>query len=325
MKNLKRLMGVVTIFAMLFTSCSKEDESPNGLEDQKATLSFATILNDMMSNKASAKQMVGEIPACSDDSPAFVEVVLSQDGTQVVGTTDAPLRVNVNPTPGDYDEDGVAEYFTEESASLELEAGNYTLEYFVVLNAAEEVIWVAPALGADLAGFVTNTLPLNINLGTGVKKYVDVEVLCFDDRLVNAYGYLFFDIEQREAFEYCFFANYCDPNGRHYPGRISVDVWVVDEDGDRDYIYEDVINDAGYHGDDIYAEPVCLVLPNLSEYADAEEYIFYEVTLISWPRAYGTVGRNFHVESGALSRNEVLANYSGDDRVEYDHIRFGCD
>lgn len=290
------------------------------------TLTFGAFLNDLVQNKAALKQAITSLPECSDDVPAFVEIVLTQDDNAVVGSTADPLRVSVNPNPQDYDEDGQAEYFTDESASLELEPGTYTLEYFTVLNSDGEVIWVAPiddGTGSGFAAFVDTPLPIDIALGAGVKKYVDVEVLCFDDRDVNEYGYLFFDIEQNEAFEFCFFANFCPPSGRHFPAAISVDIWIG-EDATGTPIWSNRTNETGTNDDgDLFARPICVALPDLPEFGDDEDYFYYEVTLQDWEGAYGDVDQL--VESGTLSRNDIIANFDGEDNVDYEHIRFGCD
>src|SRR5690606_36867399 len=113
----------------------------------------------------------------------------------------------------------------EEDEALELTPGNYTLNHFSVYDADGYLLWLAPRGGA-LAAFVDNSLPLNIELGAGVKKYVDVSVLCYDDRDVNLYGYQFFELDINEAFEFCFFTNYCTPEGRHYPARYAVDISI---------------------------------------------------------------------------------------------------
>src|SRR5690606_29672748 len=208
------------ICTLLFSSCSKEEDSidPNA---ETATLSFATVLNDMMNKNAALKQQL-DIPECSEATPAFVEVVLT--GPENVGSMQDPLIVSVNPNPGDYDGDSEAEYFTEESTDLELVPGTYTLQWFVVYDGhpdddSSNRLWIAPRADGDMANFVDTPLPQSFNVGAGVKKYVDVEVLCFDDRLVNEYGYLFFDIETNQAIEFCIFGNFCPPSGRHFPAQ----------------------------------------------------------------------------------------------------------
>ncbi|MGM0934965.1 MAG: hypothetical protein ACQEWD_16165 [Bacteroidota bacterium] len=313
MKNFKYYFSAIAIFAMLFTSCSTDDESSVIENQEQATLSFASALNDLMDN--ATKQSVGDlIPLCSDDAPAYVHVVLT--GEENVGEMGDPLMIPVNETP--IEEDGEMVYFTEESADLELTPGDYQLTYFAVFSEDDVLIWIAPTLGGELADFVDTPLPLDISLGAGVKKYVDVEVLCFDDRLVNEYGYLFFDIIGKEAFEYCFFVNYCDDDGRHYPGYYEVTITL----DDGTVLYDGVTNTVSTEGEDPSAEPLCFALPNIASYGDDVEYIHYEVTLLDWDGVYGTVGD--YTESGSLSRNDIEANFDGDDNVDYEHIRFNC-
>lgn len=323
MKHFKNYFMLLAVCGLLFTSCSKEDD-PSQTDGDKAVLSFGAILNDLVDNKSAFKQAVGDIPACSADVPAFVEIVLTTPaGGSVVGTLANPFRVNVNPEAGDYDGDGVDEYFTDESTSLELDPGTYTLQYFTVHNAAGNVIWAAPISGGSMSNFVTQSLPFNFNLGAGVKKYVDVEVLCFEDRLVNEYGYLFFDIETTAAFEYCFFANFCPPSGRHYTAAYSVDVWLGTNNTGTP-LYSGETNTTGVNGQgNFYADPLCLILPNLPQFEDNEDYLYYEVTLMDWTDAYGDVEQMVH--SGTLSRNDVTDNFGPNNTVDYQHLRFGCD
>ncbi len=314
MKNFNKYMGAIAIIAMLFTSCSKE-ETDVLQDDATATLSFETVLNDLVNN--SRQQADLGIPACGDDEPAYVHVVLT--GDENVGTMETPLVVNVHPTP--IEENGEDVWFTQESADLELTPGDYVLTYFAVYNSDDEMIWIAPKLGGDLADFVDNPLPIDISLGAGVKKYVDVEVLCFDDRMVNEYGYLFFDIIEKEAFEYCFFANYCDDDGRHYPARFSVDIWL--EDGTE--LYSGMVNNVDLNGEDPSASPICFALPDLSSYDDDEKYIHYSLTLLDFEGVYDAPEMMDPIE-GSLSRNDIWANLNDDgETVEYFHARFGCD
>ncbi|MGY5850517.1 hypothetical protein [Salegentibacter sp. F14] len=312
MKNFNKYMGAIAIIAMLFTSCSKEETDV--LQDEaKATLSFGTVLNDLVNSNR--QQVDLGIPGCVDDEPAYVEVVLT--GDENVGTMEEPLVVNVNPTP--IQEDGEDVWFTEESADLELTPGDYVLTYFAVFNEGGDRIWLAPTTGGDLDDFVDSPLPLDISLGAGVKKYVDVEVLCFDDRMVNQYGYLFFDIIGKEAFEFCFFANYCDDDGRHFPARFSVDIWL--EDGTE--LYTGMINEVDLTGEDPSAKPICFALPNIASYGDDEDYIYYSLTLEDFDGVYEAP--EMDPIEGSLSRNDIWANLNDDgETVEYHHARFNC-
>ncbi|MDX1760584.1 MAG: thrombospondin type 3 repeat-containing protein [Christiangramia sp.] len=309
MKKIKIYLSFIAIFALLFTSCSK-DEGSNATDSDKATLSFGAIVADLAAKSTEKQSAIEGMPVCSDDAPAYVEIVLMQGDNEVVGTAADPYRVDLV----------AGQVFTEEDEALELTPGNYSLNHFSVYDADGDLLWLAPRGGA-LAAFVDNSLPLAIELGAGVKKYVDVSVLCYDDRDVNLYGYQFFELDINEAFEFCFFANYCTPEGRHFPARYSVDISI-----DGNTIYEDVVNTTGRNDDgDLFAEALCFALPNLEDYEDNEEYIDYTLTLLDWTEdedAYGDVEQM--VITGSLSRAEIMANFDGDDNVEYEHFRFGC-
>ena len=305
MKRFNLYLACLAVFALFFTSCSKDEAVQESSE--KASLSFGAIVQDLAA-KSSAKQAdVADLPECTDDIPAYVEIVLMQGGTPVVGTLDDPYQVDLV--------DG--QLFTEEDPLLELDPGNYSLEHFSVYNSDGDLIWLAPK-GGMLADWVDSPLPLAISLGAGVKKYVDVSVLCYDDRNVNQYGYLFFELDTYKAFKFCFFANYCTPEGRHYPARYSVDISI-----DGEPVYTGEMNTVDFYDDgQPYAEPLCLALPDLAEYADDVEYIDYSITLLDWENVYDAA--EMAPITGSLSRNEVEANFDGEDNVDYMHVRFGC-
>ncbi|MGY5850518.1 hypothetical protein [Salegentibacter sp. F14] len=314
MKNFKLFLGGFAIFAMLFTSCSKEETPVIDNGSEKAVLSFGTLLNDLVTT--SRQQADLGIPTCVDDTPAYVEVILT--GDQNIGTEEDPLVIDVNPTP--IQEDGQDVWFTQESGDLELTPGSYTLTYFAVFNEGGDMIWLAPTTDGDLADFVDNALPLDINLGAGVKKYVDVEVLCFDDRMVNEYGYLFFDIIGKQAIEFCIFGNFCPPSGRHYPAAFSVDVWVW-EDGEKGtQLYDDLGNSVELNGDGDWAgTPLCMALPDTS----GDDEYYYEITLLS-SDAYGNVEEEI-IRVGSISDQEVKSFFDGEDNLDYWHFREGCE
>ena len=313
MKKFNFYLSFLAVFALLFTSCSKDEDSGVNPDSDKATLSFGAIVQDL-ANKSTNKQSdigdeIGDMPECTDDTAAYVEIVLMQGENEVVGTTTEPFRVDLV----------AGQLFTEEVPELELTPGSYSLAHFAVYNEEGTLIWLAPK-GGELAQFVDNPLPLDINLGAGVKKYVEVDVICYDDRDVNQYGYQFFELDLNEAFEYCFFANYCTPEGRHFPARYSVDISI-----DGELIYSGEVNTTGTHENgDLYAEPLCLALPDLEEFEDDVEYIDYTLTLLDW-EAQGAYGDVEPMEiSGSLSRAEIMANFDGDEDVDYEHLRFGC-
>lgn len=311
MKNLKTSLSFIAIIALLFTSCSKENDGLGNPDADKVTLTFGAIVNDLVTNRSSDKQSTGDIPECSSDTPAFVEVVVSQNGTNIVGSISSPFQIDLVS----------GQIFTEEVAELELVPGNYTLDHFTVHNSAGDIIWVAPKSNSEMAGFVESALPLNIDLNAGVKKYVDVSVLCFDNRDVNEYGYLFFDLDTNEAIKFCIFGNYCPPaeGGRHYPASYSVNVWYG-TDASGTPLYTDVQNQTGYYDNgDYYAEPLCFALPDTA----GEDDYYFEITLTSSDE-YGNVEERV-IRQGSINDLIVKSFFDGEDSLEYYHFREGCE
>ncbi|MCM4160255.1 hypothetical protein FHG64_04275 [Antarcticibacterium flavum] len=309
MKNFIKYFTAIAGFLLLFTYCSKDDVNP--LKEEKASISFSAILNDMVANRTATKQEVSELPTCTDDEPSYVEIILLQNETEVVGASGDPFRIDLVS----------GQIFTEEAPELELDPGTYILAHFAVYNAGGELIWLAPRGGA-LAGFVASPLPLTIDLNAGVKKYVDVSVLCYDDRDVNEYGYLFFDLNPTQAVTFCFFANYCNDIGRHFPAAFSVDIWLG-TDNSGSVLYSGLENVVSTEGEDPSASPLCVALPDLPEFEDDEDYIYFEINLLDWEGVYGDVTNT--VIQGTLNRNDIHGNFDGEDNVDYEHLRFGCD
>lgn len=304
MKKFNFFATLVAGFLFIFSSCSKDEVVTEKVDSDKAVLSFGAVLNDLADNYSTSKQAL-DLPGCSDGVPAYVEVVLS--GTAAVGTMDNPLIVDLNPTPADYDDDGEEEYFTMESPDLELEPGPYSLDFFAVYDADDNLLWLAPSDGGIFDDWV-ESLPMAFDLGAGTKKYLDVDVVCFDDRFVNEYGYMFFDIIENEAIEFCIFGNVCDEDGRHAVAEYEVDVWYG-EDATGAVLYTDLGNTVETNDDgDLYSEPVCFSLPDRA----GEDSYYIEISMD------GAV-----IRSGVMTDGDVRDLFDGDDDVDYYHFREG--
>ncbi|GAB2772993.1 hypothetical protein [Salinimicrobium soli] len=296
----------VAMAALTLTSCTKDDGGNDQMQN-KATLTFGTIVQDLAERTQNKQSDLLEFPDCSDDAPAYVEIVLMQGDTEIVGSMADPFRIDLVS----------GQLFTKYVPELELVPGDYSLEYFAVYNANGVLKWLAPR-GGVLADFLDEVLPYNISLRAGVKQYTDVTVLCFDNRDVNQYGYEFFDLIPTEVFEYCFFGNYCNENGRHYPARYSID---IDVDGEP--FLRGVENSVGTtNAGEPYADPLCLQLPNLTRFDDEEDYIDYTITLLDWEGVYDA---NEMTISGSLSRDDIMDNFEGDSNLDYQHLFFGCE
>lgn len=312
MKKFKLSISFLAAFAILFTSCSKEENANTNPDPEMATLSFGAILTNLANDRGANKGHVGfleGVPECSVEIAAYVEIVLSLDGNDVVGTQGEPYRIDLV--------DG--QIFTMEDANLELTPDNYSLDYFAVYGASDTMIWIAPfGDGDDLSNFVDISLPLNIDLRAGVKKYVEVDVLCYDNKFVNQYGYLFLDINLKAAIKFCIFGNFCDEDGKHYPAEYSVNVWSYSNGVMGSQMYNDVSSSVNLNEDGDYAaSPVCFALPD----NDGLDEYYFEITLKN-SDAYGAV-EEVIIRSGVITDVDVKDLMNDDDTLEYFHFRAG--
>ena len=306
MKNFRTFLAGIAVFALLFTSCSEEENNLIDPDRKKATLSFGALVEDL-ANRMSTKQSINDLPECSDEDPSYVMIILSSGGNNVVGSIAEPFRVNLVTN----------QLFTEYVPELELTPGDYSLDYFAVYSEAGDLIWLAPS-GGMWGDYFDNHMPLSIDLRAGVKKYVEVPVLCYDQRFVNEYGYIFFDINTNEAIQFCIFGNYCDENGRHYPAEFSVSVWNYSNGTQGSLLYGNMtntveLNDAG----DYAGTTVCMYLPDTS---GLNEY-YFEITLLN-SDAYGNVTEEI-IRSGVISDEDVRSLFVGDNNAEYYHFQHG--
>lgn len=327
MKKFKISMGILAIFALLFTSCSKEEGSSPGDDPnvQSVDLTFGAALNDLVNRAAQVnKDHFSDIPDCSDTEPDYVELEIEYDGQADATTGVITIEILSDGT----------DYFTDYSELLKIpvadgESVAVTLNSFKVFNSAEELIWIAPFEAEDeqglFDGYVDNALPLIFQVQDGTKPYINVEVLCYDNRMVNEYGYPFFDLVTGKLYPVCFFANYCpSPEGRHYVGNYAVDLYYFDGEN-RIQLYNSAETTADTDDTNNSADPKCLVIPE-SPFDDLDrEYIFYVITPLDWPDYYGDIDNTPLAEVG-LSWNDIDMYLNDDgETVEYIHLFIGCE
>jgi len=317
----------MAIIAMFFTSCSKDEVSgvkqdPN---TNTATLSFGAVLNDFVANRAAIKApLTDEVPVCSDAAPVKVRVALKDSAGMWVagenGDTGGFIEIPVISN-------GQGGWMTKESSDLELPEGMYSLEYFAVLDAANNILWIAPREDdtygpANFASFVTEALPIDINLRVGVKKYIDIEVLCYDQRFADEYGYLFFDFTEVDTLTFCVFGNDCNDIGRHFPSYFSLEVWTYSGNpaGPKGELLTNgaVRNEIGQYEDgEEYSKPLCIALPD----REGEDLYYSEIYLLDRnnPEAPGEL-----IRFGVFNDISVKALYNGETNTYY-HFRANCD
>ena len=317
MKYFKNYLGALAVFAMVFTSCSKEESS--ALDDENSEfveLTFGATLNDL-ANRA-MKQSVGDlpIPDCASTAPDHAVISFSYGGNDYNVTVDILM-----------DSDG---YYTDYSDLLKIPVSangttTVTLTGFLVYDSSNTIIWAAP-VGDQFANYVDQVLPRNFNIAAGTKPYIDVEVLCFDRRMVNEYGYVFFDILPDTIYPLCTFINYCNEDGRHWVANYSIDLYYGTND-EGIQLYDNADDDAqvtvGTRSGQYYADPLCLVIPGPpANLANDQPYLYMIIYPNDWTDNYGDID-NTPVPV-QLSWNDVneLLNSDGTTN-EYLHLFIG--
>ena len=307
MKNLQSWLICILISAFLFTSCSKDEST--SIDQKKSEELINLSLNISLlgfEKKSVTKQDVDNFPECIDDTPFYIEIILMHDGAEVVGNSDVPFRIDLAPN----------QMFTQNVPEMQLPPGLYYLDHCAVYTEAGDLMCLAPKADSPMAALSDAPMPMSINLRAGSKPFPDVPVICFDNRDVNEYGYEFFDILPINVLNFCFFANYCDDNGRHFPAKYSLDISVRGET-----IYSDIINNTGEdENEEYFADPVCVDLP---VYNSDEDYIDYTLTLLPWEGVY-EIDEELKI-TGSLNREDIEELYDGDDNIKYKHIFFNCD
>lgn len=327
MKTFKFYLALVVMFSLLLTSCSKDEVvSQDSISDNIASLSLGPVLQNMDLNRQQITP--DDTPECSNLPPAFaqIRILYGDDDTEVITI----VRILS-------DNQGL---FTEYSDDLEIPipsgetSVSVTLTDFVVWSddggAPGEVIWVAPKDGSEYDMFVDDPLENTFSLRAGSKNYVNVDVICFDDREVNLYGYQFFDITPVPLYEFCIFANYCSDAGRHYTADYTFSLYEYDgnrEDGKGDMIYSNLTPNTGNDNGTYWADPLCVAVPGPGDLDSDVPYLIFEATVTDWPGYYIAEG-NEMVITQLLTWDviESLLDRDGDNETtNYWHIFFNCD
>ncbi|WP_029033426.1 hypothetical protein [Salinimicrobium terrae] len=286
MKNFKISIAWLAMFALIFTSCSKEEEAGVVTDDPETVqLTFGALLNAFNDQN---KQSEAE---CRDNAvPAYVMIGGSTNANDEVAE-EHWFEVGLVNNNGSWE--------TTYSEDLALPAGTYYLHHFIVYDAGGNVLWVAPREGSTFEPEVGDALPIEIELVAGTKPYIDVDVLCYYSREEAAYGYPFFDFDVIEVENsYCIFVNYCDDEtGRDYPAYFNVDVFTDAAMTDEVNISNDT-NSITMAGEWPSASVLCFALPDLGDdtyyarvtvmnhdyldyTADASDYYDFEITQAS--------------------------------------------
>ncbi len=311
MKHFKFSIAWLAMLALIFTSCSKE-EADTGIEDQELIeISFRSLLNDFNNqNKQESPQ------ECREGTPAYVWIGITDSDGNYIGEGGGTPTVNLIEVMLKYNS-SMGLWETTYSEELALPAGDYQLQHFIVYSSDDTVLWVAPRAEGSFGDYVDDPLPQPINLAAGTKPYISVDVLCYEARNEEAYGYLFFDINlNRVENSYCVFVNYCyDENGREVPAHFMVEVWRDGFGGDDEIILNNYMNDVNTDGTWPAASVLCFALPDIG---DGVLYARVSILDTDYYDADPTINFiDFEITQADIDAQELMV-------PAYEHIRYDC-
>lgn len=330
--------SILILLALLFfISCSKEEVGGELLETRDVgKLSFGSVLGDLGNRNQLIKGSLTdsyEIPVCSEESPLYVRVAIkvkdeNNNWSWYKNSNENKIQIEVNPNGTDLDNNGIPDaWFTQESADLELEEGEYSIEYFAVAKAEgtnpEDIIYMAPRIPEgeidysetiQYHNFVDKPLPIKVNIRPGVKYYQPIEILCYEEHFAFAFGYLFFDFNTTNLIYLCTYGNVCDDNQKHIPAQFKIKVWKDSNEGDLLVAAQNERKSfTDQNGSHYYADALCFPLPELME---GEAY-YAKIWLIENENETLVREGNFDAEDLSDAYQEEQEHY-------YYHFREAC-
>jgi len=216
-----KLLFLVLLIAAVVFSCQKKDSEPA----QQDVVFSATLIEPALKNTA-------EIPDCiSGLTPEFAHVVIADD-LQGNGAKDYyPLVFYL---------DGKLY-----SQAIKLDPGTYYVLSFEVYDgggdgfggAADQLYMATPGTDSDFDQYVTQTVPFDFAVTAFTKIEIDVEVLCYQKKFHDNFGFFWFNITEIIVREQCFFGDIClkhwqDYEGSNYdeqPGELGLDMVAIME------------------------------------------------------------------------------------------------
>ncbi|MFD1094570.1 hypothetical protein [Salegentibacter chungangensis] len=272
--KLLRQLALAVFTVLTIASCQKDDDTG---EIETGSLTFNAILNEALDGNRQSLPGT-DVPDCSEADPAYVDVIAT--GPENIGSIAAPFRIDL-----------VAEgskYITAENDELTgLPAGDYQLKYFVVYDAENNPIWIAPT-SENYADYVSEPLPLDFSIAAGTDNEVNVDVLCFENRILNEFGNLYFSLDPNMAIEFCIAGNTCGEGAANF----DVNVYLG-ADNTGSVLYMDYTTTPG--------EALCMALPDF----EGEDQYYFEISM------GGSI-----IREGVITDADVKALHDGDKNID---------
>lgn len=177
MKRIKlfnMILGLALIYGVFLISCKKDEDSA----DQE--VSFAITNPGSMLKSTSSKNL--------DMAEKILLTIVNHDGTPTKYTSAEIELFQMNGT-----------YFSQK---ILLKTGTYKLTEFLLLDADNNIIFVAPMAGSQEAQNVGQPLPIIFNILKGTSTPINLEVISTESKTIEAFGYTRFHIKESKGVEF---------------------------------------------------------------------------------------------------------------------------
>lgn len=167
MKTLIRSFSLIVLVVFVFSSCEKNSDTSKG------TAKFSIVSIESLNQNKSAF-------TANDTALVSYHVMISVEDTEgnpVV--TDELIPVYIFGSG----------FVSEE---VELEAGNYNLTKFMLINPGGEVVAATPLEGSPLAYLVRDPLPIGFSISGGTSTIIAPDLLAVGDHPPGDFGYISF-------------------------------------------------------------------------------------------------------------------------------------
>lgn len=171
MKN-KILVLVLPLLLAVFAGCNKN----NNESDEINSSGFISLSFDVKTNLGELKSTKS-----ADSDPRYLQLTIKNSSGELVYNAHKLELIKLG--------DGFI------TGNIQLYAGNYSIEDFLVLNSNNETIYLTPKINSELAFLVTNPLPMNFSVSNAKTSQVNLEVIPSDIGEPEDFGYATFSFD----------------------------------------------------------------------------------------------------------------------------------
>ncbi len=269
MKKLTALFPMTIILAFIFTGCSKWDDiEPKAPQPDEVEINFTgTILDNSFLKSTKSGQDIEQADY------AFVTIDGVDFTIEVFYLNDIPYTQTIKVVPGEHT---VTQFLLYDDS----QTPGFTDD--------DDLIAATPEEGSDFASYITKATPFTFNTSSFEKMEVQVEVITFEEKYYQEFGFNWFEIDHIIVREQCFFGDFCVKNPDDYIGSMyenqtnglqhdmsaiaKIEVWRSNATSNNEYELIETFSNASWNGE---GEPLCVTYADYKNLNDDFKFKLY--------------------------------------------------